>query len=447
MTSEENDEKCGFWASFSGPKNSNYKWVSTALVLVFLMVGGFIAWFAMKGAANKLAGGRYNQLSSDSALGGADSAKADKDGGFFATEEELSKADPALKKELLYSSGRTAGQSAQTGTASAGQAAAPAGGAGAGNVSSGQGGSTGAASSASGSGLVEKLTVREIQLGQMKGGGTAKASAFKTDEANGNVSVRPSQSSGGAPGGVSVRAPKTSVLSALRSAFKANLYGARLASGDAAKNWIAKAFDANPDSEYSLEYDEKVKSKLDRINPGSIPKFLRDQDINASEAKSLGVSDVNKPEMDKDATKESLKGDKDYQSKKSSQDLAKALFNPMGPFSSGGGGGGDSASDPASSKSVPKDTGGNDASTFSDPNDTQDLQQIGLEDYIATEGYGAECGCTMDAPCCCLPPNSFTGQQCPMYGPFLPDDPCGAANNVDGAVGDFPPADTGTMIV
>ena len=442
MTSEENEKKCGFWASFSGPKNTNYKWVSTALVLVFLMVGGLVSWVAMKGAANKLAGGRYNQLSADSASGDGVSAKMDKDGGFYATDEELSKADPALQKELLYSSGRPAGRPpAQAGAASGGRQQA--GGADGGSFSSGQAGSV-PGFAASGSGLAEKLTARETQFGQLKGGGTSKATAFKAEEANGSVSVKLAQSAGGAPGGVSARAPKTSVLSALRSAFKANLYGARLASQDAAKNWIAKAFDANPDSAYSLEYDEKVKSKLDRVNPGSIPKFLRDQDINATEAKSLGVSDVNKPEMDKDDTRESLKQDKDYQSKKNSQDLAKALFNPMGPFSSGGG---NSATDPAALSATPPDSDDGDVGSFSDPNDTQDLVEIGLEDYIATEGYGAECGCTMDAPCCCLPPNSFTGQQCPMYGPFLPDDPCGAGGGVDGAVGDFPPVDTGTMMV
>ena len=446
MNSEENEKHCGFWASFSGPSDTrSYKWVSSVLVLLFLIVGGFVAWFAMKGAANKLAGGgKYNQLSADSAtFGGGSEAKLDKDGGFYATDEELSKADPALQKELLYSSGRAAGQPARTGASSAVQAQAA--GAEGGNFSSGQGGAAAATGASSGMRLAEKLTAREIQLGQLKGGGASKASAFAAQGANGGVSVRAAQASGGAPGGVSVKGPKTSVLSALKNAFKANLYGARLSSQDAAKNWIAKAFDANPDSEYSLEYDEKVKSKLDRVNPSSIPKFLRDQDISATEAKSLGVSDVNKPEMDKDATKESLKGDKDYQAKKSSQDLAKALFTPLGPFS-GGGGGGSSATDPTARNSTPPDPDNSDVSSFSDPNDAQDLQEIGLQDFIATEGYGAECGCTMDAPCCCLPPNSFTGQQCPMYGPFLPNDPCGAGSGVDGAVGDFPPADTGTMI-
>jgi hypothetical protein len=70
-----------------------------------------------------------------------------------------------------------------------------------------------------------------------------------------------------------------------------------------------------------------------------------------------------------------------------------------------------------------------------------------LEEWVTTEGYGAECGCTPEAPCCCLPPNYFDGQQCPMYGPFLPDDPCGAGFYSGGEIiGDFPPTITVTIV-
>ena len=51
-------------------------------------------------------------------------------------------------------------------------------------------------------------------------------------------------------------------MNALKSAFKANLYGARLSSQDAAKGWIAKSFDATPEAETSIEYDPVEKPAL-----------------------------------------------------------------------------------------------------------------------------------------------------------------------------------------
>ena len=439
MTSEENDEECGFWASFSGPKHArSYKWVSTAFVLLFLIVGGFVAWVTMKSAANKLTGGgKYNQLSANSAAyGGGPAAKAEKEEGFFASEEELAKADPALKKELLDDSGNAAGQSASDGAAL--RASGQAGGAEGGNFSSG----SGARSPASGSGFADRLFIKAISLGRLNGGPASKSAALGSEEADNNISLRPAQPKDGAPGGGAVKGPKTSVMEALKSAFKANLYGARLASQDAAKGWIAKAFDANPDSPYSLEYDEKMKSKLDRVNPNSIPKFLREQDINATEAKSLGVSDVGKPEMDKEDTREALKEDKDYQSKKNSAELAKKLFTPLGPFTGSGGSGDAAATDSAGTSS---DSGDGNVSAYSDSSDSQDLQDIALQDYIDTNGYGEECGCTLEEPCYCSPPSYFDAQQCPLYGPFQPGDPCSTLEYDGAPAGDFPSAAAGTL--
>ena len=448
MASEENDEKCGFWASFSGPKSAkSYKWVSTALVLVFLVVGGLVAWVAMKSAANKLAGGsgKYNQLSANTAsYGEGSAAKTENEAGFFASEEELAGADPALKRELFGNSAGAAGQTATADAVSypAGQAAGDEGG----DYSSGSGGSV---APPLGSRLADKLLVREANLGQSGGGQASKGSALRSEEGSGNVSVRLAQAKNGAPGGGLIKGPRTSVMNALKSAFKANLYGARLSSQDAAKGWIAKAFDANPDAPYSLEYDEKVKAKLDRVNPNTIPKFLREQNVNATEAKSLGVSEVSKPEMDREGTKESLKEDKDYQNKKSSQDLAKALFTPLGPFSVSADPGDTTDppyEEPPQGKVVPP-SGKPGVKNYCDPEDEQTLQDIGLEDFIATEGFGEECGGSIESPRCCLPPGYFDGQQCPMYGPFLPDDPCGAGFDSGSVVGDFPVADTGTLWV
>ena len=225
-----------------------------------------------------------------------------------------------------------------------------------------------------------------------------------------------------------------------------NLYGARLSSKDSAREWIARTFDGNQNSRNSLEYtSEEMKAKLDRINPDSIPKYLRDQSLDAASARSLGSSDVDKPDFDKDGTREALKGDKKYQSEKDQQDLAKALFNPLGPFGGGSGGKPGDPENPAgpTGLSVPTDSEGG-AGVYYDPEAEQTLNDIAIEDYVATEGYGAECGCTAAAPCCCLPPNTLD-QQCPMYGPFQAGDPCGAGV-YDNPVGDFPAPGTNALI-
>ena len=224
-------------------------------------------------------------------------------------------------------------------------------------------------------------------------------------------------------------------MDALKSAFRANLSGARQASHDASRGWIARSFDANPESSYSLGYDEKMKAKLDRINPNSIPKYLREQNLDASEAKSLRIPEVDKPEFDGDGTKEALKSDKDYQDKKdSSQDLAKALFNPIGPFAAAGSadnpvaaGAGDSAS-PA---------GEADPGKYDDPEAEQELQTLAQEDYLVTAcaDNGAACGGTPEHPMCCLPPG-YLNQQCSVTDPSAPAGTCTAG------AGDFPPLDT-----
>ena len=434
MASEEEDEEqCGFWASFSGSKSArSYKWVSTVFVMVFLVVGGFVAWITMKSAANKLGGdGNYNSLSANNTVGGDTAARAEKED-FFASEEELANADPALRKELLYDSAGAAGHPSAAGaerpvSGPVARAVSAEGG----SFSSAPGGSV-TRPPALRSALADRLLVRAGNFGQSRDGQTSKVTELRPEETNSNISLRPVQSKSGAAAGVVARGQKTSVMDALKSTFKANLHGARLASQDATRVWIAKAFDANHDAGYSLEYNEKMKAKLDRLNPDSIPKFLREQNISATGAKSLGVSEVGKPELDIEGTREALKNDKDYQDKKSGQDLAKALFTPLGPLF-GLGGSGDAS--PTGRTVPPADAGTN--PSYSDPATEQTLNNIALNDYVATNGYGEDCGCAPEAPCCCLPPNSLN-KQCPEYGPFLADDPCAPEELYRRQTGDFP---------
>jgi len=410
------------------------------LMAIFLVVGGFVAWFAMKNAAHNLVGGdKYIQLTANSAAAsGSAAVVAERERGFFASEEELAKADPALKKDLLDSAAGAPDAAAAGATAGANRAQNPASRsvyAAAGSGGEGfSGGSGGYAARAGASGFApgNKLLARVTGLSQFSGGSASNSSGSRPEERAAGISVRSIRSDAGRPVGGLAGAPKTSVIDALKSAFRANLSGARQASHDAARGWIARSFDANPESSYSLGYDERMKTKLDRVNPNSIPKYLREQNLDASGAKSLHIPEVDKPELDADGTREALKGDKNYQDKKdNSQDLAKALFNPIGPFAASGNtdkpaaaGGGDSAS-PA---------GEADPGKYDDPAAEQELKTLAKEDYLsaACADNGAACGGTPDHPMCCLPPGYFN-QQCSMSDPAAPAGTCAAG------AGDFPP--------
>jgi hypothetical protein len=210
------------------------------------------------------------------------------------------------------------------------------------------------------------------------------------------------------------KAGKGGVLDALKGTFKASYYGARLASKDAARGWIARTFDATPEADTAIEYDPQMRTELDKINPDSIPKFLREQDISAAEAKTLAAADVSKPKMDKEGTYDALKKDKDYQQKKLASDFAGSMLNGMFAGVSG--------------------TGSEEEGRFADPEEKDDITSLGLGEYMDSQGNGEECGCSAAAACCCLPQDYFNSQDsCPVYGPFLPDDPCGQSFYNDGA--------------
>lgn len=98
-----------------------------------------------------------------------------------------------------------------------------------------------------------------------------------------------------------------SAINALKSTFKTSLMAARDASNDTARAWIAKAFDATPQINQTIEYDEKLRASLDRINPNSIPAFLKDPSLDAKEMKTLKESDIPDPsfkEEEEDKEKE-----------------------------------------------------------------------------------------------------------------------------------------------
>jgi len=337
MVSEDKDEKRGLFSIFGGSsaEEKSRLWLPFVFLFLFLAAGGFYAWYVMKGAAHKLAGGdSYTQLSANSAGYGAPSSVA-KEENFFASDEELSsvpgkKAEKAGLEAVLARAGAAgASGGAHGGTAYGGEE----------SVIQEAGAAAYSGGGVLSSALQSKLRARESVLAGMKGGQTSKSTAFNEESGveKPSVGVAVASSEKTFSGQAPKKGPGKSVMESLKSAFKSSIYGARLTSQDAASAWIAKSFTAAPEEELALQYDDKMRSKLDKVNPSSIPRFLRDQDINATEAKTLGISKVGKPDVDKEATKEALKEDKDYQAKKAVQEMSNGVINPMFSGFSGGG--------------------------------------------------------------------------------------------------------------
>jgi len=415
----------------AGPEKAERKekrlWpMALALTLLVLGGGGFYALTGLKDTAHKLGSGHeYDQLAANSSIydGKAGSQKqldvfAGGEGGEGAGGDgaagEAGRLNPALareKGELVAGSG---------------------------------GGSTPGAVTQQGAQEDETVNNASPQSAQ-RAGSMAQKLQLKSNLSSGPGASKSKAASGSTAGfegsGTLVgkgsvqretkdktpkKAGKGSVLESLKGSFKASLYGARLSSQDSARGWISRAFDATEEASTAIEYDEKVKSKLDRVNPGAIPGFLRDQEVSAAEAKRLADSKVSKPKLDKDGTREALEEDKDYQQKKMAEDFASGMLN--GLFAGVSGTGTENAP-PVSSKpddkgapaEEPEDTQG--FGSFANPEDTQEVVNDELADWVNTNGYGAECGCTIEAPCCCMPQETVANN-CPMYGPFLPGDPC-----------------------
>jgi len=392
-----------------------------ALMLLVLAGGGYYALTGLDDTAHKLGGGEdYDRLSANSDVYDGTARQAARGGDFFPLDEEAARkaaysasGDPKDAKldRMNPAVARTKGELAAEASGAGGAPDIPQP---LQDVHESQGI---AAEQQQSGGMAEKLKNKAYfaagpggtrSKGQSAGGNTA---AFEgTGALAGRASLQRETSQAkprqGAKGGV---------MDSLKGAFRATFYGARLSSQDSARNWVSRAFDAAPQADTAIEYDEKMRSKLDRVNPDSIPSFLRDQDVNAAEAKRLAISDPGKPKLDKDGTYEALKKDSDYQKQKLASDFGSSMLNGMFAGISGTGGGNQP-----------------DPEVFSDPEDQNDFNSLGLGEFLDSQGNGEECGCSAGAPCCCLPQNYFAqqdqgGANCPMYGPFLPNDPCGAA--------------------
>ena len=307
------------------------RWGLTLLLLLaFLGGGGFYALNSMKDAAQRLAeDANQGEISDDSLY-----SSAGRDGGqretVFATEEKAQpsqapagsslnpKLTPGWVKEIAderaraAASGRAGGSEGQEEEMQAGArrgGAAASGGYGGGDIGGKLQGMAGFKPSNRASNTPPVGSKVEMQSGSVAS----------------NIVQTQKEAKAAAP----KQAGRGGVMEALKGAFRASLYGARIASQDSAKSWVARAFDASEEPTSAIEYNAKMKKELDVVNPNSIPKFLREQDISAAEAKTLTAAKVTKPEVDKDGTKKALQEDKDYQAKKMGKEVTDGVLNGL----------------------------------------------------------------------------------------------------------------------
>lgn len=176
----------------------------------------------------------------------------------------------------------------------------------------------------------------------------------------------------GAADGASGRKGGTgSVLDSLKTAWKMTFRGARDASRDTAHNWIARGFDFVPESDTAMDYPENVKKSLDRIDPNSIPHYLRDQSLSMAAAKSLRASEVGQPVEDEDA----MLKDPKYIAMKAAEKITQGLMNPLmfGWLPSVGG-------DDSPAEQVPDDV-----LPMTDPNEDPSMDELSLDNVAPWE--------------------------------------------------------------
>lgn len=325
MTPEENK---GTAAPGGKPKA---RWgLTLLLLLVFLAGGGFYALNSMKDAAQRLAEDANKGELSDDSLYSAAGREGGRQETVFATQEGAppsqapagsslnAKLTPGWVKEIADERDRAAA-SARAGGGSGGEQEEQAPAARGGTAASGQHG---------GDGLGGRLQAAAGFKPSSRGSNTPPVGS-KVEMQPGSVASNIVQTQKEAKAAAPKQAGRGGVMEALKGAFRASLYGARIASQDSAKSWVAKAFDASEEASSAIEYDAKMKKELDVVNPNSIPKFLREQDISAAEAKTLTAAKVSKPEVDKDGTKKALKEDKDYQAKNMGKQAADGVLNGL----------------------------------------------------------------------------------------------------------------------
>lgn len=376
-----------------GRKKPNYWWLYGLLTLLLMAGVGFFAMTGMRSSALKLtAGDKYDKVAAANAeYGGSTSARP---GDSIFAQEEAAAGGGVISGALMVRSQQLDSVQRQAREAGSQTAVVSGAGSGAGGGYAASSGADGAAGGGFGGPGSPQMGDRlKAKAGFGTGGGSTSSRKVNAGDMEGfqggsGTKVGLAAMQGNTEGSGAAKAGKGSVLDALKGVFKASMYGSRIASQDTARNWVAKAFDGSPDYPTTIEYDEKAKAALDKVNPNSVPNFLREQEVSGGEAKSLAVSKVEGFEVDKEATKEAIKESKKNKDNSMLSNMAGGMMN--GLFSGISGTGSDDSRT------------GEEVITFSDTELQSEFNDLSMEEWVDTNGYGAECGCSADAPCCCL---------------------------------------------
>jgi len=336
-SNQEKEEKKGLvyaLENFSFKKAFKYNlWI---LVLFFFIIG-ILSVFVLSDEAYKLVGGkRYNELISDSGKKISFSL-IEKIKYLFSDEDTKEKM---IAEKLGTGSGDRDGEEFMDTNKVAGLNR------GEGNYSvKGKGSSSSAYPYRPKGNISSSLNPLDTYL---SGGGSNTSSSGKstissfTTSKSGLTKIKSMETSSfSKPSGKS----SNSALDVLKDTYKTSLYAARDASNDTARVWSARAFDQAPNIKSMLQYDEKLRAKLDRINPNSIPDYLKDEGMD-SKYNSLKPSDVPNPIAKKD-DKASEISKEDV--KKMIEDMASGVI----PKAASGSGSGESNSDSLSTPNRP----------------------------------------------------------------------------------------------
>ncbi len=285
---EEKKDVYSVIENFSFKKILRYRFY---LLLLFFLFTGIISYIVLTSEAEKLAGGKkYTELSSSSSrLGFSLIEKLKYTVSLVADKFQSSSSSLSNKKEDNNKDEKGEDEYSEGSTGFENEAK---------NVyNRGDGGRDKSSEYLASSWSVGyKKNTLESELAhindRISGGGVSKTSLSTFDSySSPKVKITDSKSSIGVSYGKKGNENKTA-LDLLKSTFKASLMAARDASNDTARAWTSKSFDYTPDIKQTIEYDEKLKANLDRINPNSIPAFLKDPALDPENMKSLKVSDV-----------------------------------------------------------------------------------------------------------------------------------------------------------
>ncbi|MGC8727847.1 MAG: hypothetical protein ACP5SD_01130 [Elusimicrobiales bacterium] len=285
---------------FSAFENFSFRKVfryNLLMLVVFLLLIGVSSFFLLSDQASKLIGGsRYNELSSNSAS--PRYTLIEKIKYFFSNENkeitEAKNTELDENKKDIEDEGLSEGKALDGSSKSSGS----------GSSSSSSSQNEGVSFYQSGQKTNTESFKPELSSpGSYASGGQSQTSVSAFDTGS-KANVRLGSTASKVVSATARAKNNTSAMDLLKSTYKATIFAARDASNDTARSWTAKAFDLNPEVKDTIEYDEKLRAKLDRINPNSIPAFLKDPNLDMESIKSLKPSDV--PGLSSDEDKKGM---------------------------------------------------------------------------------------------------------------------------------------------